>query len=75
MIKTTTYSRLKTLRESLGLVPFPLPKNGESFTTPSGRVLVVFRKYRPNDLVRPIDLVMTRRQLDENGYMESADFE
>jgi hypothetical protein len=75
MIKTTTYGRLKELLESLGLVPLPLPKKGEYFTTPSGRTLLLFPEYQANDLVRPVDLVMTRRQLDENGYMERADFE
>ena len=75
MRKTTTYGRLTKLLESLGLVPLPLPNKGECFTTPAGRVLLLFAAYQPNDLVRPGDLVMTRRQLDENGYIERADLE
>jgi hypothetical protein len=50
--KTTTYGRLTKLLESLGLVPLPLPNKGECFTTPAGRVLLLFAAYQPNDLVR-----------------------
>jgi hypothetical protein len=75
MTKTTTYRRLKELLQSLGFVSQRTPRKGEYFTDPSGRPLLVFPAYRPNQLVRPRHLILTRRQLDENGYMERADFE
>lgn len=74
-MKTTPYGRLKRLLEALGLVPERVPGKGEYFSDASGRPLLVFPEYQPHDPVRPLHLVMTRRQLDENGYMESADFE
>jgi hypothetical protein len=74
--KTATYGRLKSLLESLGTVCRPLPGDaGESLTTRSGRPLFQLSKYHVNDHIRPAHLVLMHRQLDENGYLERADFE
>jgi hypothetical protein len=71
MTKTTvTFGRLKEFLESFGFTHEHVPGVRELFTHPCGTILL-YPAYRVNQYVLLHHLMMTRRQLVENGFVEN----
>ncbi len=67
------FTEFRTFLHGLGYVEKRVPK-GRVFEHPR-EGLLLFRSYRDDETVAPIDLVSTRKFLDLRGVIEADDFD
>ena len=72
-IEPIPFSEFRALLEKLGY-RLKRTKEGEIFHHPR-EGLKLFRKYRDDEPVDPVDLLGTRKLLDLRGMLEEADFD
>jgi hypothetical protein len=72
-IRPVTFAEFRALLEELGF-RLKRTKEGEIFHHPSDG-LKLFRRYKDNEFVDPVDVLSTRKLLDLRGMLEEADFD
>jgi hypothetical protein len=69
------FAAVADLLKGLGFVETTLPQSHLCFEHASSQTILVYRPYRPADVVTPGDLAKTRRFLDEKGLLPAETFE
>jgi hypothetical protein len=69
------FTRLQHILHDLGFEETAIAGPYRYFQHAASGTVLVYREYQPADPVSWHDLVTTRRQLDERGLLDAADFE
>jgi hypothetical protein len=69
------FDRVRKILLDLGFAERRVPGPSWLFEHSASGTLLPYRDYRPGDSMTWQDLAMTRRQLDERGFLEADDFE
>ena len=75
MNKPPTYTRLDQVLQRLGFVKTTLPSSQFVYQHEPSNTVLYFRSYRPDDIVSPTDLAVTRKFLTERGLIDEKAFE
>jgi hypothetical protein len=67
-----TFAELRELLLDLGFSESLEEKKATRFTYPATRTFLLFRAYRPKEIVHIRDMLVVRRQLVDNGLIEPA---
>jgi predicted RNA binding protein YcfA (HicA-like mRNA interferase family) len=65
-----SFATLRRVLKGLGFVETRVPGSHLVFEHPPSGALFLFRLYRPQDKVKPHDLISVRKHLDETGVIE-----
>ena len=69
-----TFAELRDLLLELGYSETP-EKTRLRFVHPRYQTDLLFRPYRPKEMVHPRDILLVRRQLVDNGLIEESDLD
>ena len=75
MSKPVTYAALKKMLEEHGFKEAVVPGSHIVFTHPEPNMLLMYRVYKPNEVVSPTDVGVTRWFLDAWGLVKADSFE
>jgi hypothetical protein len=73
--KTISFTRLRQMLLDLGFAETVVPGSHSLFEHDPSDTWLVYRPYRPNEMVSPTDLANTRFFLDQRGLVERDEFE
>jgi len=75
MTKTSTFADLRQLLKDLGFHESTFREKFIRFADDQSDTVFVLPHYQPQDCVRPVDLLVVRRFLDERGLMGAEEFD
>ena len=73
--KPVTYASLQKLLHQLGFKETVVPGSYVVYNHPKPNTLLMYRDYRPTDLVSWADMTATRRFLDLRGLLDEEAFD
>ncbi|MBL8800310.1 MAG: hypothetical protein JNM56_40900 [Planctomycetia bacterium] len=74
MMKQVTYGQLRAVLEGIGFAE-DRRANGVALEHRDSDTIFLFRPYQPEDAVRPADVFVVQKLLDERGLLEPTAFE